>query len=191
MLAGLLLAGVIAGCSSVHIQTGPPTDAELTEQTEDSGRRFVATWAGRLQNASPLQQADMLRFFIDSTTARYLRFGEQINGTWRDEGKRRGSQVPVEEIRAMVERSTQVDLPMLEAYEEVLEYGVTLIKETRSLDSGIEGELVAYRDLYIEIYSGVFYPNGSREEYENLMQSLGVRAQEMSRELETSLNKLR
>jgi|WetSurMetagenome_2_1015567.scaffolds.fasta_scaffold379722_2 hypothetical protein len=187
----LLLAGMITGCSSVHIQTGPPTDSELTAQTEDSGRRFVATWADRLQNASPLQQADMLRFFMDSTTARYLRFGEQVNGTWRDEGKRRGSQVPVEEIRKMVERSTQIDLPMLEAYEDVLEYGVDLIKEQKSLEPSVAEKLIEYRDLYIEIYSGVFYPNGTREEYENLMQSLGVRAQEMSRELEISLDKLR
>ncbi len=185
------LTGMFVGCSAVHIQTGPMTDTEVTQQSEDSGRRFKTTWADRLQSATPVQQADMLKTFMDSTTTRFLRYGEQVNGSWRDESKRRGSQVPVEEIRAMVERSTQVDLPMLEAYEDVLEYGVSLIHDTKSLDSGAEDKLTKYRDLYLEIYSAVFYPNGTRDEFENQLQLLGNKAQDASLELETELKQSR
>ena len=185
------LSGVLVGCSSVHIQTGPQTDAEVTQQSEDTGRSFKTTWADRLQSASPVQQAGMLKLFMDSTTARFLRMGEQVNQSWRDESRRRGSQVPVSEIRTMVERSTQLDLPMLEAYEDVLEYGVGLIHDNRQLDAGAEGKLVKYRDLYLEIYSAVFYPNGTREEFENQLQLLGNRALEASQELETELSRSR
>lgn len=187
----MALTGVFVGCSSVHIQTGPQTDAEVTQQSEDSGRRFKTTWADRLQSATPLQQANMLKVFMDSTTTRFLRLGEQVNDSWRSESQRRGAQVPVSEIRTLVERSTQLDVPMLEAYEDVLEYGVSLIHDNQSLDSGAEGKLVKYRDLYLEIYSAVFYPNGTREEFENQLQLLGNRAQEASQELETELSRSR
>ena len=187
----LLLSVLTAGCSSIHIQTGPQTDVELTQQSDDSGKRFRAQWSHRLQSVPPLQQAEMLRTFMDSTTARYLHFGGQINDSWRDESRKRGAQVPVEEMRAMVERSTRLDYPMLDAYEDVLEFGVDLIKEEQALNSGALEKLVRYRDLYLEIYSAVFYPNGTREEFENLLPLMGSQAEEASRELETELDRMR
>jgi hypothetical protein len=187
----LVLLFLTAGCSSVHIQTGPQTDVELTQQADDSGKRFRAQWSDRLQSVPPLQQAEMLRTFIDSTVARYLKLGGQINDSWREESRKRGTQVPVEEIRAMVERSTRLDFPIIDAYEDVLEFGVDLIKEEQAINSGALEKLVEYRDFYLEVYSAVFYPNGTREEFENQLQLMSSQAEETSRELETELDRMR
>jgi len=187
----LLMAVMMAGCSSIHIQTGPQTDAEATQQSDDDGKRIRAQWSDRLQSASPLQQAEMLRLFMDSTTARFLKVGVQINDAWRDESRKRGAQVPVEEIRTMVERSTSLDSPMLDAYEDVLEFGVDLIKEEQALSSGAFEKLVSYRDLYLEIFSAVFYPNGTREEFENQLSYMGSQAETTSRELSIELERSR
>jgi hypothetical protein len=133
----------------------------------------------------------MLRTFIDSTVARYLKLGGQINDSWREESRKRGTQVPVEEIRAMVERSTRLDFPIIDAYEDVLEFGVDLIKEEQAINSGALEKLVEYRDFYLEVYSAVFYPNGTREEFENQLQLMSSQAEETSRELETELDRMR
>ncbi|MEW5796299.1 MAG: hypothetical protein AB1772_08040 [Candidatus Zixiibacteriota bacterium] len=191
LLIALTVVTILSTCSAVHIRTGPPTDAEATQRSEDQGRRFRTEWADRLQRTDPINQAEMLRVFLDSTTTRFIRFGRQINDWWREESKRRGVQVPIEQVRAAVERSSQIDLPLLDAYEDVLEYGVTLIKEARFFDSPAQERLVQYRDLYLETYSAVFYPNGTREEFDLQLQGLESRTQQASRDLEAELARYR
>lgn len=190
-MSGLAMIGILAGCSSIHIQTGPPTDEETTQQSEDMGRRFKADWADRLQKATPLQQADMMRVFMDSTTARFLRFGRQVDDWWRDQSQKRGAQVSVQEVRASVERSSQLDVPLLEAYEDILEFGIRLIRDEKFFDAAVEQKLIEYRDLYLDVYSSVFYPNGTREDFDLKLQGLERQTQQTSRELEEQLKPYR
>lgn len=159
-------------CSSIHIKTGPPTDTELTRESEDRGSRMRAEWADRLQKAAPVQQMSIMRGFLDSTTTRFIRFGNQVVEMWRDESKRRGAQLSADEVRQAVERSNQFDLPLLEAYEDVLEFGVDLVVDGRFFDAPVTDKIVSYRDLYYDVYNGVFFPSGGLEDYERKLGDL-------------------
>ena len=191
LILTLSTLAMFGGCSSLHIQTGPPTDEEATRLSEDQGRRFRTDWADRLQKADPVQQVEMLRVFLDSTTTRFIRFGRQVNDWWREESARRGKQVPVAEVRLMVEQSSQIDLPLLDAYEDVLEYGVSLIKDARFFEPAAEVKLISYRDLYLETYSAVFFPNGTQEEFDWQLQGLESRNRQGGLDLEAELNRYR
>ncbi|MCX6834101.1 MAG: hypothetical protein NTW07_03030 [candidate division Zixibacteria bacterium] len=159
-------------CSSVHIKTGPPTDADLVQDSEDRGSRMKAEWSNKLQMATPVQQASIMRGFIDSTTARFLRFGSQVAEMWRNESDRRGAQLSADEVQQVVERSNQFDLPLLEAYDDILEFGVDLIVDSRFFDSPVTDKLINYRDLYYDVYSAAFYPSGGLEDYERQLSEL-------------------
>jgi len=183
------LLALLPGCRSIKIHTGPPTDEEATVQSADRGRQVRTDWANRLQSATTPQQAAMLRTFIDSTSARYIRYGFRIADMWRDENRQRGTEVPVAEIRRFVENSTQTELPLLEAYEEVIEFGINEILKAGFFEPRTEELLIRHRDHYIEVYSAVFYPNGSRENFEFRLQTLQARTEEISRELEEELRR--
>ena len=184
------LAAVLGGCQSIKIQTGPPTDDEFTAQSTDRGRQIRSEWADRLRRASLPQQAALLKGFIDSTAARYLRYGFRIADTWRDESDRRGTEIPVVDIRQMVEGSTRTEAPLFEAYEDVLEYGIDGIMEAKYFESRTEEMLIGYRDHYLEVYSAVFYPNGTREDFESHLWELKTRSEDLSLRLDEELQRI-
>ncbi|MCD6250557.1 MAG: hypothetical protein J7J98_09530 [candidate division Zixibacteria bacterium] len=190
-LVFVCLAIALCSCQSIKIRTGPPTDDEATVQSADRGSQVRSEWADRLRRATLPQQATLLKGFVDSTCARYIRFGYQIADTWRDESDRRGTEIPVADIRQMIDASTRTDLPLFEAYEDVLEYGIDGIREARFFQPRTEDLLIEYRDHYLEIYSAVFYPNGSQEEFESRLRMLRTRSEDLSLKLEEELQRYR
>lgn len=168
----LLPTIMVLACSSIHIKTGPPTDTELTQESEDRGRQLRIKWSDRLQQASPVQQASMMRSMIDSTTAQFVRFGYQVLDMWRTESDRRGTQLTAKEVREAIERTNQFDMPLLDAYEDVLEFGVELVISDKFFDSQVKDRLMDYRNLYYDVYNAVFLPNGGLEEYERKLRDL-------------------
>jgi hypothetical protein len=158
-------------CRSINIKTGPPTDTELTRQSEDRGREFRVMWSERLQQASPVQQALMMRTMLDSTTAQFIRFGYQVLDMWKVESDRRGVQLTPDEVRTAIEQANQFDLPVLEAYEDVVEFGIDLITTSEFFDSPARDRLTEYRNLYYEVYNSVFYPRGGLQDYERELQA--------------------
>jgi hypothetical protein len=176
-------------CSSIHIKTGPPTDADIIRDSEDRGSRMKAEWADKLQTATPVQQVSIVRGFLDSTTTRFFRFGNQVAEMWRNESDRRGAQLSADEVRQVVERSNQFDLPLLEAYEDVLEFGVDLVVDSRFFDSPLTDKLINYRNLYYDVYSAVFYPNGGLEDYERQLSDLEAGTRQTSQFLAEELRR--
>ena len=167
-------------CSSIHIKTGPPTDTELTQESEDRGRQLRIKWSDQLQQASPVQQASMMRSMIDSTTAQFVRFGYQVLDMWRTESDRRGTQLTAKEVREAIERTNQFDMPLLDAYEDVLEFGVELVISGKFFDSQVKDKLMDYRNLYYDVYSAVFFPSGGLEEYERKLVDLEANTRQTS-----------
>jgi hypothetical protein len=159
-------------CSSIKIKTGPPTDTELIQESEDRGSRMRVEWSDRLQKAAPVQQVSIVRGFLDSTTTRFIRFGNQVVEMWRTESDRRGAQLSADEVRQVVERSSQFDLPLLEAYEDILEFGVDIVVDGKFFDPPVTDKLIGYRDLYYDVYNAVFFPSGGLEDYERKLADL-------------------
>ena len=187
----ILLPLVLAvwGCQSITIRTGPPTDEEAAAQSADLGSRVRSEWTDKLSRASLPQQAALLKSFVDSTCARYVQYGFQIVDMWRDESDRRGVEIPVADIRQIVDASTRTDQPLFEAYEDVLEYGIDGIRDARYFETQTEELLIEYRDHYLDVYAAVFYPNGSREEFESRLRTLQVESEELSLRLKEELER--
>jgi hypothetical protein len=148
-----------------------------------------AEWSNKLQMANPVQQVSIMRGFIDSTTTRFFRFGTQVAEMWRNESDRRGAQLSADEVRQVVERSNQFDLPLLEAYDDILEFGVDLVVDSRFFDSPVTDKLKNYRDLYYDVYSAVFYPNGGLEDYERQLGNLEADTRQASESLAEELKR--
>jgi len=174
-------------CSSIHIKTGPPTDTELTQESEDRGRQLRIKWSDQLQQASPVQQASMMRSMIDSTTAQFVRFGYQVLDMWRTESDRRGTQLTAKEVREAIERTNQFDMPLLDAYEDVLEFGVELVISGKFFDSQVKDKLMDYRNLYYDVYNAVFFPSGGLEDYERKLGDLEANTRQTSQFLAEEL----
>lgn len=183
------LAATLSGCQSIKIHTGPPTDDEVAAQSADRASQVRSEWSDRLRRASLPQQAVLIKSFVDSTSARFIRYGYQITDKWRDESDRRGAEIPVADIRQMIDVSTRADEPLFEAYEDVLEYGINGIREARFFDPRTEEMLVQYRDHYQEIFGTVFYPNGTLEEFEDRLRTLEARSVELDRILDEELRR--
>ena len=156
----------------MHFQTGPPTPEEFTSESEERARRMRATWADRLQNANTGQKLSLIVTFIDSTTAGYLRYGSRVASTWATESAGAGAEIPVEEVRRMVEVSNETEWPIFEAYEDIIDHGIELILETREVPVGLEDLLKEYRDHNAEVFSAVMYPNGGLDDYDQKIRDL-------------------
>lgn len=185
----ICLAAALTGCRSIKIHTGPPTDEEATQESADRGRQIRIEWANRLRTASVPEKASLMRTLVDSTSALYIRYGFRVANMWRDESDRRGVEVPVADIRQMVEVSNQTEEPILEAFEDVLEYGIAEILESRYFEPDFEAMLTGFRDHFLQVRSAVFYPNGSREDFELRLHTLRTRTEELSLELAEKLRR--
>jgi hypothetical protein len=177
------------GCSSLKVHTGPQTDEEATQESTDRGRQIRTEWANRLRAATVPEKALLMRTLVDSTSALYIRYGFRVADKWRDESNRRGVDVPIADIRQMVEVSNRTEEPILEAYEDVLEYGIEEILESRYFELDTEELLTGFRDHFLQVRSAVFYPNGSREDFELRLQSLRTRTEELSFDLGEELRR--
>ena len=190
LIAALLPLMTLMACSAIHVETGPQTDAEATADSEDRARQLRISWANRLQNAPTLDKVRLIATFMDSSTSGYLRYGENVAATWLAEENRRGIEVPVEDIRRMVEVSNQTEWPIFEAYEDIIDHGLELIEKTREMPMALEGLLSECRDHNTEVFSAVMYPNGTREEYEDRIRDLRLRTDQLRLDLRDELNRL-
>jgi hypothetical protein len=88
-----------------------------------------------------------------------------------------------------VENSMKIDMPVIKANEEVLEYGVEEILRSTYFDLEIEKLLKQHRDLYYDVYSAVFYPSGTVDDYEYRMDEAETALMENSDRLEYEMSR--
>ncbi|RKX23568.1 MAG: hypothetical protein DRP45_10280 [Candidatus Zixiibacteriota bacterium] len=122
----ILLAGMalFMGCQSIHIQAGPSSREESEQKSAERGKGLRSEFADRLSNAAPLEKAHILRTFIDSVTAGHFRYGSRIAQQWHQSNVQAGHEVPDSEIRQMVENSLSAEQPILESYDDIVDYGI-------------------------------------------------------------------
>lgn len=188
--ACLALLCLLAGCASVHIETGGTVD-EAVESSNIRGKGIRSEWAGRLDKADPVGKADILRSFIDSVSVRYIRYGYQIEQRWREGSEGRNEEIPDTEIRQYIDSWTAADQPVFESYEDVIDYGFEQIRLSYFFDLGTEQILSDLRDHYTHVQSYVFYPNGNRADYEYGLEELKLTSERLSRRLLEDLNRYR
>jgi len=177
----------VIGCSSVRIQTGPPSDREATQSSEERGQGLRSQWADELSRARPLDKIWMVRQNIDSTGALLIRIGRQISEQWSQGEIGRGVEITAEEIRVVIENSVRTDQPLLDAYDDMVDYGVNEVRHTNFFDQETMGYLIALRDHYDKTHGEVLYPSMSRVGYDDNLEALQLEAEKLSARLKDDL----
>ena len=174
-LIGPAVGFLLAACSSVHIQTGPPTDEESSSRSETTAKQFKTDWYTRLERADAYGKLGLVNDLINQTCVQYIKFGRQVADSWRQANKDQGRPVPASQIQGMVDRSVSTDQPMLQAQTDVIEYGVDQTIASGTFQPDDIDDLNGYRDFFNEVYNGVFLPNGTVEDYVDHLDDLDTR----------------
>jgi hypothetical protein len=187
--AALGVVILATACSSVKIQTGPASEEEATESSELRGKGLRAEYKNRLDQAGPLEKVQLWTGFVDSVMVWYLRTGSNIADQWRQGSEGRGQEVPVAEMRQVVSNSIASDLPLLESYDDIVEYGLAEIQRTDFVDNTTDSLLKELRDHYYDVYSYVFLPNGTRFEYEHGLEDLRLSTEELAGQVDRDIRR--
>ncbi|MBU0984435.1 MAG: hypothetical protein KKA42_11230 [candidate division Zixibacteria bacterium] len=183
----LLLA--TAGCSSINIQTGPPTVEEQKQHSSERGKGLRSEFANQLNSASPIMKARMVKQFTDSISARFIDFGYIVADEWQNREVQSGSPLSGATVRQWVDKMVERDRPVLDSYDDILEYGLDQIRLTERFDTRTLELFTKQREMYYEMCSAVFYPNGTREDYEDRLHAVEASVNQVSRDLTTDLSR--
>lgn len=188
LAVGLTLLTLMA-CSSVRIQTGPPTEKQATAASEDRGQGMRSKWADQLGRAKPMDKMWMVRQLIDSTDALLIRIGRQISRQWNEGEVGRGSEIAPDEMRGVIDASLKTDQPMLDAYDEMVDYGIEEVRLTRFFDEQTMGLLMKLRDHYDRVHGEVLFPSVGRVDYDDSLHDLKYQAEDLSAQLKYDLER--
>lgn len=183
----IALCLLLNGLACVKIETGPETGEQRRETSSLRAKDFKVNWADRFDLASPVKKAEMLKNFVDTISIRYINYGFQVVDEWREGNAGRGSDVPDSEMREVVARWNENESPMLEAYEEVIEYSINDIKRTNHFDTDILGLFDRNIELFYKINGVVFYPSGTVNDYLHELEELNADLQDFSQNLAREL----
>ncbi|HQL23884.1 MAG TPA: hypothetical protein PKY95_05645 [candidate division Zixibacteria bacterium] len=190
LLAAILtvLAVTAAGCGAVRIETGA-TPEEETARSESQASALRRTWAQTFDQADRLRRADLLKTHLDSTSARLILVGRQFAGEWRDGNRGRGQVIPAEEFRRVIDNSIAKDRPILQAWEDNLEYGWEWVRDSSRFDSGRIGLFEEFVRHYYDVYSAVFLPQADAETYVAEIDRMEAATRKLSEELARELSR--
>ena len=184
------LTVVIAATSGcVKIETGATVE-EATESNEVRAKQIRSQWADRLSRVNgDKERAIILKEHIDSVSAVYIRYGFNVANEWRKGNEGRGKVIEASEMRLVVDAWVKTQRPILMAYEDNMEYGIRLVRDSKSsepLPSEAHNLLDSLANQYYNTYSVVFYLNNTVEFYEGEL----LKAQERHRSFSERFNGL-
>jgi len=175
-------------CSSIKIETGSTAETD-TEMAEVTAREIRTDWFVQLEGAEPLEMAEMLRVHVDSTTAVLIRYGFTASDHWYDGNKQRGEDIPAEEMRETIDAWISTQRPILEAYDDNIEYALDRIRDFHFFDQQMIEQILSIADLYDQAYSVVFLPVGDVRSYENRLYDTRAELERKSKEFATLLRR--
>jgi hypothetical protein len=185
IMAGALAGLLLIGC--VKIQTGPQTSEDAVDAAAARGKELRVKFAAQMQNAGPEDQVLIWRTFVDSSGASYFQYGEKIADEWRRGSEGRGSNISDEEMLQTVEKWNRTQQPLIKANEDVVEFGVDHVKRSGAFGSQVLEPMSRLRDQFYALYSTVFFPKGSPEEYHQNVQAAQAEFERRSLDLERAM----
>lgn len=168
IVVAVLVCSLVA-CSQIKIETGTTAD-EMAQKNEILAKQIRSEWSDTLFKI----KNDQARLFvvknhIDSVSALIIRYGFKIADQWRQGNFGRGEEIEASEMRQVVDAWVAEQKPILQAYEDNMEYGIRLVKETSEYGTLPEEAFPLLDSLasqYYDTYSVVFYPNHNTDLYE-------------------------
>lgn len=176
LLFGLLLLGLVAfgGCSSIKIETGE-TPEEKNESTQEQARQFRVRWSSDFERASELRKVELLIAHVQRMENWYQQLGDTLTHRWQQGNIGRGEPISASEMSQIVENSLAPHKPMLNAWDEMIEYGVRRISELKYFAPDVLTQIDALVDQFYKFSSVVRYPSGEFVDYD---QKIRIEAQD-------------
>ncbi|MFQ5499706.1 MAG: hypothetical protein ACE5FH_08535 [Candidatus Zixiibacteriota bacterium] len=167
LLPLIALLYLSSSCGSyLKIESGDSPE-ERVESARDRADNMRAQWANQIKRADPTRVAHLVKGHIDSVSAMFVRYGRDVSDQWREAIHGRGEEVADEEMRLMVDRWTTDQRPILDAYDDNLEFGIAELRLRRFHDEPVFDILDQMVEVYDQTFSDVFYPAGTVEQYED------------------------
>ena len=189
MVAAVCMFLWMTGCQGVKIRTGPTVET-ATESAEVQARQIRSEFHAGLQGAEPREMIQILKVYVDSVSAIYVRYGRTIADEWRKGNDARGEAIPASEMLQTVERWTTTQKPILDAYEDNIEFALQVIERSRAFDQSILRQTQEFADQLYRVRSAVFYPNGAVTDYEDALYEVSAETERMSRDMAQLIRRL-
>ncbi len=190
VLLTLLGVGLLSvGCSKIHIQSGGEDSESRQELAESRAKDIRSTWADQLRRAQPKDKLRMTKTLIDSVSAGYLRYGDQVADEWQKGNDGRGAPIPDSEMRQNVANWNKSQQAVFSAYEETLDYAIQSIRDTRSFDAATLSVLDDCRGQFDKVYSAVFYPSGTVSTYRSRLSETHGDTERLSEALQREIDR--
>lgn len=178
----LLAGATLLSCGAVRIETGASQE-ETTASNSDRASQYKRDWVSIFNSYGLKEQISFLQRHVDSTAAKYQDFGESIVAQWREGTEGRGRAISDEEMRVIVDKWIATQKPYLTANDDILEYGITRLKERPDMFSDIIPAIEELAGRYYDCSGAIFYPSGTVEQFENRIIENISRLQESSEKL--------
>jgi len=183
---GLLVISLGTLSCGITIKTGQTTE-EAVASSETRARGIRANWARWVDNAEPKEVAYILKDYIDSTSMSLLSYGWRLEEKWREGNAGRGEAIPDSEMRKIIDAWVTRDRPILEAWEDNIEYAWELIRRQAYYGQPEMSAIKEVIDQYYGVYSGVMFPKGTVEDYSDRLRLLQSETESISQSLSQEL----
>mgnify|MGYP000968223641 CR=1 FL=1 len=187
-LAALLI--VTAGCGSIKIETGRTAEEETIVRASEASE-LRRTWARSFDSAAEFDKAALLKQHIDSVSARLVYIGRQFAREWDNGNRGRGQVIPAADFQRIIENSVAKDRPILQAWEDNLEYGWEWVRDSSRFDSRVQGLFGEMVQQYYDVYNVVFYPRSDEKAYGAELDRAQDATESLSRQLARELDRYR
>jgi len=186
LIIAALSGAIVAGC--VKVKTGQ-TSEEVLESNKVRARQVRIQWAEQIRDASPKETAQLVKTHIDSVSAWYIRYGYKVADEWHKGNQAKGEAIDGAEMRKNVDAWIAVQKPILNAYEDNLEFGISKIKQSGEFSPETMELFDRFAEQFYTNRSTVFYPHENVEFYESALIEIQRVTESLSRQLEQELKK--
>jgi hypothetical protein len=162
LATAILIGASVVSC--VKIETGQTAD-EAKQSAEVQAGNIRADWAKKMQGASEPQIAALIADHFNYVTAQYFNFSNELIKRWEDGESGRGQPISGTEMRKFVTAWTGSQQPVLTAFDDNLEYSYSQLKQGHYYSEAFMAQVKDLVDEYYEVYSVVFLPNGTLDDY--------------------------
>ncbi len=166
-----LMAAILLACScGVKFETGQTPD-EAQASSKVTANDIKSDWA-RLINASSSRDVGFhLKNHLENISGSFIKYGFMLAEKWREGNEGRGEEIPVSEMRTVIENWITNDKLILDAWEDNIDFA-----RTRMIEDGFyPSETISLFDDMVEqfneIYNVILYPTGGVDNYEDQIYS--------------------
>ncbi|MEK7775276.1 MAG: hypothetical protein AAB305_05275 [Candidatus Zixiibacteriota bacterium] len=177
---------LLMSCRAIKIETGA-TAEEQTASNSERASSYKREWASTFNSLGPKEQIAFFKRHVDSTVSRYVAYGKSVAKQWHEGSAGRGAVISDDEMRKVVEQWISTQKPFLDANDDILEYGLSRLKERRDINGEVLSAITQLSAGYYDCQSAIFFPSGTIDDYENRMLDSQSELQRTSADLERML----